>query len=166
MKRLFSVLMLALCMLAVLSVPALGEGTDATTSASVSNFYGDYALTGDELMNAMNSFSGFYIISTTNPDGTPNSAFFIFGCKKIDDTYYLQLGLAENQSRENLLANGEGLAVYAAAPSGDEGAKPYAVAGARMRFVQVTDEEVLKTLNPDGNASTLYFEIVETRPLG
>ena len=53
--------------------PALAE-VDAFTSASVTDFYGDNALTGDELMNAINSFSGFYLVCTTNPDGAPTQA--------------------------------------------------------------------------------------------
>ena len=58
--------------LAVSAMPAvLAEDTDAFTSASVSSYYGDSALTGDDLMNAINSFSGTYLICTTNPDGTP-----------------------------------------------------------------------------------------------
>ena len=57
--------------LAVSAMPAvLAEDTDAFTSASVSSYYGDFALTGDELMNAINSFSGTYLVCTTNPDGT------------------------------------------------------------------------------------------------
>lgn len=159
-KLLIALMLLALALL----VPALAE--DAVSSASVSDFYADAALTGDDLMDALNSFSGFYIISTVNPDGTPLSAFFIYGCVKLEDTYYLQLGLAENQSRQNLIANGKGMAVYAAAPSSEEGAKPFAVSGARMTFEIVTDEELLGALNPQGGGSTLFGKIVSVRPLG
>lgn len=166
MKNLIKALALACAMLTLLILPALAEDADVFSSASVADFYGSAALTGDELMDAINSFSGFYLVSTTNPDGSPNSAFFIYGCVKLEDKYYLQMGLAENQSRENLLANGEGLAVYAANPSGEADAKPYAVSGARMRFTQVTDEELLKALNTSGSEATLYFEITEVRPLG
>mgnify|MGYP000987549895 CR=1 FL=1 len=74
--------------LAVSAMPAvLAEDTDAFTSASVSSYYGDFALTGDELMNAINSFSGTYLICTTNPDGTPNAGVFIFACVKNEDKY-------------------------------------------------------------------------------
>lgn len=163
-NRLFA-LLLALVM--VLPVCALAEDTaDTVTSASVADFYGSSALTGDDLMNAINSWSGFYIISTTNPDGTPNSAYFIYSMVKHNDHYYLQLGLAENQSKANLLANGEGLAVYAASPSTEEGAKPYAVSGARIRFQAVEDQEVLAALAEQGSASSMFFEVVEVRPLG
>lgn len=113
--------------------PALAE-VDAFTSASVTDFYGDNALTGDELMNAINSFSGFYLVCTTNPDGSANAGYFIYGCAELDGKYYLKMGLAENQSRQNLLTNGEGLAVYAATPAGGEEDELYAVSGARDAF--------------------------------
>ena len=159
MKKLLIALML-LCL--ALSVSALAE--DAVSSASIADFYGETALTGDDLMNAIHSFSGFYLITTTNPDGSPLSAFFIYGCVKNEDAYYLQLGLAENQSRQNLIANGEAMAVYAALPEAD--AKPYPVAGARMWLKQVTDEALSNTLNRAGREGTLFFEIVTVRPLG
>lgn len=166
MKKSLRVLLLFCTMLLLAVMPAIAEETDAVTSASVADFYGDSALTGDDLMDAINSFSGFYIVSTTNPDGTPNSAFFIYSMLKNEDTYYLQMGLAENQSKQNLLSNGEGLAVYAATPSSEEDAKPYAVSGARMWFKQVTDEELLKTLNTSDSETALFFEVTEIRPLG
>ena len=153
-------------LLAAALVPSMAEGADAVSSASVADFYGAAALTGDELMDAINSTSGFYLVSTTNPDGTPNSAYFIFAMRKNEDKYYLQLGLAENQSKQNLAANGEGLAVYADTPSSEEGAKPYAVSGARIRFKAVTDEDLLKVLNPEGREGSLFFEVTEVRPLG
>ena len=62
MLRLVMLLMAALLACA----PAMAE-VDAFTSASVTDFYGDNALTGDELMNAINSFSGFYLL--TNGEG-------------------------------------------------------------------------------------------------
>ena len=145
--------------------PALAE-VDAFTSASVTDFYGDNALTGDELMNAINSFSGFYLVCTTNPDGTANAGVFIFACVKNEDKYYIQMGLAENQTKQNLLRTGEALAVYAANPSTEEGAKPYITAGARMVLQQVTDEELLKVLNVKGSETALFFEITEIKPLG
>lgn len=164
MKKLIQSLLLAALMLVLLAVPAMAE--DAVSSASVADFYADTALTGDDLMNAVNSFSGFYIISTTNPDGTPNSAFFIYSIVKNEDKYYLQLGLADNQSKANLEANGEGLAVYAANPSSEEGAKPYAVAGARIRFKALEDPSLAEVLNASGRPGAMFFEITEIRPLG
>ena len=162
MKKLIALL---LCLMMVLPVAALAEETvDTFTSASVANFYGDYGLVGDDLMNAVNSQSGCYIVCTTNPDGSPNAGYFIFAIKKLDDKYYLQLGLAPNQSKLNLEANGEGLAVYAANPV--EGAKPYAVSGARIRFVAIQDQAVIDALMADARQGAMFFEIVDVQPLG
>ena len=164
MKNLLKTLLLSCLMVALLAVPAMAE--DAVSSASVADFYADTALTGDDLMNAINSFSGTYLISTTNPDGTPNTAFFIFSMVKHEDQYYLQLGLAENQSKANLADNGEGLAVYAANPDIAGGAKPYPVAGARIRFKALEDASLAETLNTSGRPGAMFFEITEIRPLG
>lgn len=163
MKKLLALL---LTLMMVLPMAALAEETvDAFTSASVSNFYGDYGLTGDDLMNAVNSQSGCYIVCTTNPDGSPNAGYFIFAIKKVEDKYYLQLGLAPNQSLANLTANGEGLAVYAANPV--EGAKAYAVSGARIRFVAIEDQAIVDALTAEaGRPGAIFFEIVEVLPLG
>ena len=160
MKK-FAALLLALMM--VLPMAAMAE--DAFTSASVANYYGQFGLTGDDLMNAVNSQSGCYIVNTTNPDGSPNAGYFIFAIKKLDDKYYLQLGLAPNQSQMNLNANGEGLAVYAANPV--EGAKPYAVSGARIRFVAIQDQAIVDALAAEvARPGALFFEIVDVQPLG
>ena len=161
MKK-FLVLFVALMMVMPM---AFATEADTFATASVADYYAANALTGDALMNAVNGQSGCYLISTTNPDGTPNTAYFIFAIKKLDDKYYLQLGLAENQSKANLLANGNGLAVYAANPEAD--AKPYAVAGARIRFVAIEDQAIVDTLNADAaRPGALFFEIVEVKPLG
>ena len=159
MKK-FAALLLALMM--VLPMAAMAE--DAFTSASVANYYGQYALTGDDLMNAVNSQSGCYLVCTTNPDGSPNAGYFIFAIKKLDDKYYLQLGLAPNQSSANLAANGEGLAVYAANPV--EGAMAYAVSGARIRFAAIEDQAVIDALMLDARQGAMFFEIVDVQPLG
>jgi hypothetical protein len=162
MKKLIALL---LCLLMVLPVAALAEeATDTFTSASVANYYGAYGLTGDDLMNAVNSQSGCYIVCTTNPDGSPNAGYFIFAIKKLNDKYYLQLGLAPNQSSANLNANGEGLAVYAANPV--EGAMAYAVSGARIRFAAIEDQAIIDALMLDARQGAMFFEIVDVQPLG
>ena len=155
-----------LLLAAALCLPFAALAEDAVSSASVADFYGQTALTGDDLMNAINSFSGFYLVATTNPDNSPNAAFFVFGMVKHEDHYYVQLSLAENQSRSNLLANGEGVAVYAATPSNEEGAKPFAVSGARILFQSVTDESVVEELTKNARPGAMFFEVTEIRPLG
>jgi len=166
MKNLLKILFLSCVLACMLMMPAAAESPDAVTSASVADFYADSALTGDDLMNAINSFSGTYLVSTTNPDGTPNTAFFIFSMVKHEDKYYLQLGLAENQSKTNLETSGIGQAVYAANPTGEEGAKPYPVSGARIRFKALEDPSLAEVLNASGRPGAMFFEITEIRPLG
>ena len=77
MKNLFKTLLLTLALAAMFVLPAMAE-SDTVSSASVADFYADAALTGDDLMNAINAFSGTYLVSTANPDGTPNTAFLVF----------------------------------------------------------------------------------------
>ena len=166
MKMRIVALLMAMMML-VASV-ALGEAVaspsaDTFTSASVSNYYTQYALTGDDLMNAVNGQAGFYLICTTNPDGSPNAGVFIFAIKKLNDKYYIQLGLAENQSKLNLEANGEGLAVYAANPTGDQ---TYAVSGARFYFKAIEDQAIVDELMKDARQGAMFFEITDVLPLG
>ena len=160
MKKLL-ILALALCLAAL---PALAEA-DAVTSASVNDFYADGALTGDDLMNAINAYSGFYAVASVNPDGTPNLGFYIYGCVKIDEVYYLQLGLSPNQTTANVDNGSELVAIYAALPA--EGAT-YPTSGARMQLSKVTDEalleELLKTA-PEG-FTPMYYEITSVRSLG
>ena len=146
----------------ILPMAAMAETVDTFASASVANYYG--ALTGDDLMNAVNSQTGTYLICTTNPDGSANAGVFIFGVKKLNDKYYIQLGLAENQSKANLEANGKGLAVYACLP--EEGAKPYITNGARFYFEAIEDQAVLDELLVDARQGAMFFEIVEVLPLG
>ena len=161
MKK-FAALLLVLMM--VLPVAALAEEADTFTSASVANYYGQFGLTGDDLMNAVNSQSGCYIVNTTNPDGSPNAGYFIFAIKKLNDKYYVQLGLAPNQSKLNLEANGEGLCVYAALPAAD--AKQYCVSGARFYFQAITDQAVMDELLKDARQGAMFYEITEVLPLG
>lgn len=164
MKK-FAALLLALMM--VLPMAAMAEAVespalDAFTSASVSNYYAQYALTGDELMDAVNGQAGFYLICTTNPDGSPNAGVFIFAIKKLNEKYYIQLGLAENQTKANLEATGEGLAVYAVMTAD----KPYAVSGARFYFETIADQAVVDELMKDARQGAMFYEITEILPLG
>ena len=157
---------LFLALLMSLSLVAMAESkspaADAFTSASVANYYGDFGLSGDALMDAVNSQAGFYLICTTNPDGSPNAGVFIFAIKKLNDKYYIQLGLAENQTKANLEQTGEGLAVYAAVPAD----KPYAVSGARFYFETIEDQAIVDELMKDARQGAMFFEITEVLPLG
>ena len=164
MKKLFALALIL--MLALTALPALAEGeTDAVTSASVNDFYADGKLEGDDLMNAINAYTGFYAVASVNPDGTPNLGFYIYGCVKIEEKYYLQLGLSPNQTTANVDAGSELVAMYAALPA--EGAT-YPTSGARMTLSKVTDEALLEALlatAPQG-FTPMYYEITSVRSLG
>ena len=160
MKKLL-ILSVVLCLIVL---PVMAEpAADAFTSASVNNYYGK--IEGDDLMNAINSFTGFYAIATVNPDGTPNIGFFIYGCVKVEETYYLQLGLSPNQTTANIDNGSEVVAMYAQLPA--EGAT-YPTSGARLSLKKVTDETVLAKLletAPQGY-QPMYYEITAVTPLG
>ncbi len=165
MKK-FAALLLVLMM--VLPMAAMAEAVqspaaDVFSSASVANYYAQYALAGDDLMTAANSQSGTYLVITVNPDGSPNAGYFIFAIKKLNDKYYIQLGLAENQSKANLEATGEGLAIYVANTL--EG-MTYTVSGARFYFKAIEDQAVIDALMADARQGAMFFEITEVLPLG
>ena len=164
MKKLLA---LVLALMMVLPFAAMAEEVDTFTSASQSNFYGQYALVGDELMDAVNDWygeaiKGTYLVCTTNPDGSPNAAVFIFGIKKLGDKYYIQLGLADNQSKANLARTGEGLAVFGFANEG----MTFGTGGARFYFKAIEDQAITDELMKDARATQMFFEITEVLPLG
>ena len=145
---------------------ALDESVvEAVSSASVVDYYGEYGLSGDELMEAVNTPSGSYVVATVNEDGTAQAGFFVYSMLKEGDTYYLMLGLAENQTRENLERTGEGVALYAANPDKDAQAQ-YAVSGARMGLELVTDEALVQKLNTSGYDTAMLCEVKWVKTLG
>jgi len=163
MKKWFSIL-LAILMLS--SVAALAEEADAVSSASVQDYYADRGVFGDELMDAINSFSGFYAVSTVNEDGTPQLGYYIYSCYKHEDTYYIGLGIAENQTRVNIENGSEAIAMYAKLPP-EDGTDNYASYGARMWLKPVEDENLIKELVPEQYAATIILmEVTAVRSLG
>ena len=157
----------------LLAVPAYASAestaesaaTDAVSSASVNDFYTDYAISGDELMDAINSFNGFYAVATANEDGTPQLAYFVYSMLKEGDTYYLMLGLEENQTRSNLERTGTATAMYAVRPT-DDAQPQYAVSGARMDLELVTDEKLAAELNESGYDTAMFCAVKAVSSLG
>ena len=142
-----------------------GVEIDSVSGASVTDYYGDFGISGDELMEAVNTPSGSYVIATVNEDGTPLAGFFIYSMVKDGDDYYLLLGLAENQTRANLERTGQAMALYAANPDKDAPAQ-YAVSGARMQLELVTDESLIEKLNTSGYDTTMFCKVTQVRSLG
>ena len=58
------------------------------------------------------------------------------------------------------------VAVYAATPSSEGGRKAVPPRPARIRFKAITDEAVAAALAENANEATLFFEVVDVRPLG
>lgn len=146
------------------SIPEAVE-VEAVSGASVKDYYGDFGLEGDELMEAVNTPSGSYVISTVNEDGTPLAAYFIYSMVKDGEDYYLLLGLADNQTRVNLERTGEAMALYSANPEKDAPAQ-YAVSGARMQLELITDEELASKFNNTGYDTTMVCKVTNVRSLG
>ena len=163
MKKTLSILLA--CILAACCACAAAETVDTVTTASVANYYG--ALTGDELMDAVNSYTGFYAVASVNPDGTPNIAYFIYGMKKLNDVYYVQLGINPNQTTVNIENGSALIAMYGAIPAPDTQPQS-ATTGAKMVLKKVEDQaildELLKTA-PEG-FTPMYYEVTEVRPIG
>ena len=154
----------SVCMAKEEDIPE-GEVVEGVSSASVMDFYGDFGISGDELMDAINSYTGSYVVSTVNEDGTPHIGFYVYSMVKDGEDYYLQLGLAENQTRVNLERTGVAMALYAANPD-PEADNQYAVTGARMNLELVTDEELIGKLNTTGYDTTMICKVTGTRSLG
>lgn len=160
MKKL---LLSLLCLTLLLSSAAFcEEEVDAVSSASVSYYFD--GIDGDELMEAINSYTGFYAIASVNPDGTPNIAFFIYGMVKLEDKYYVQLGINPNQTSINIENGSDLMAMYGKTPE----AFPYASVGARMYLTLVTDEATLQALSAFSPAgfTPYYLEVTKTVPMG
>lgn len=79
---------------------AADEGADAVTSASVTNYYGPAA---DFEYLAQVTFNGVVVVSTTNPDGSPNAAVLI---PSLFESQYLIMRMAPNQTAVNLAEDG------------------------------------------------------------
>lgn len=160
MKKLLAIVLSVL--LALSCVAMAEENVDAISSASTVYYFD--GISGDELMDAINSYTGFYAVASVNADGTPNIAFFVYGMVKLNDTYYVQLGLSPNQTTLNIDNGSKLMAMYGMNPD----KFPYASVGARMYLSRVEDEETLAGLSAFSPAgfTPLYYEVTKTVPMG
>ena len=108
MKKLLSLL---LVFALLIPVAALGETVDAVSTASVTDYYGTI-MTNADLVASISAYNGFFAVATVNPDNTPNIGFFIFSAAEYEGKLYLQFGLAENQTRANMIAGSAVTAMY------------------------------------------------------
>lgn len=141
MKR-FVALLLAALMLCSVSFALADESVDAFTSASVKTWYPDSCLDGQELVDAINAFSGFYVVATTNPDGTPNLAFVGFRADLRDDGIYLMLGMMDDQTAQNLDRTKQGVAFFMNNVYNHEEGNTWAGARMDLEVTEATSSEM------------------------
>ena len=160
MKKFLCILTCAVLALSLVCVAE--QEVDAVSSASTASYFD--GISGDELMDAINSCTGFYAVASVNSDGTPNIAYFIYAMVKLNDTYYLQLGLSPNQTTLNIDNGSSLMSMYGKTPE----AYPYASVGARMYLQKVVDEETLLALSAFSPAgyTPLYYKVTKTVPMG
>ena len=153
-----------LCCAALAEQEGLPEGKSVDGVSSASTVYYFDAIDGDELMDAINSYTGFYAVASVNSDGTPNIAYFIYAMAKLDGEYYLQLGLSPNQTTLNIENGSDLMAMYGKSPE----LYPYASTGARMYLKKVEDENELQALSAFSPAgyTPLYYRVVNVVPMG
>ncbi len=112
--------MSAVVVLAVCIVLLTGHGgmaaadTYAITGASQETYYYEPAADFEQLEEM--TFNGVVVVSTTNPDGSPNAAVII---PSLLDDQYLIMRMAPNQTGENLRDDGRAV-VTAFVPAADE----------------------------------------------
>ncbi len=121
MKKLYlniSVMVLPLAFLALSAAPSFGtEDVDAIASASKKFYYAKSSLTGEMLQRLINSHQAAFVLSTTNPDNSPNAGFFI--PEMLSDST-IKFGLADNQTRRNIERTRKAvLTVYKSSPDAD-----------------------------------------------
>ncbi len=84
-----------------LALPALcaDNAPDGVTGASRKNYYVKTSLTGQALQEVINSHKAAFVLSTTNPDNSPNAGVFI---PAMASDSIVKFGLADNQTRQNI----------------------------------------------------------------
>ncbi len=169
-------LTLAILICFVLVLPSQALESDVFTSASLRNFYPP-AASFEEL--AALTFNGVVVISTTNPDGSPNAAVII---PSIFKEQYVIMRMAPNQTLENLERDGR-MVITAFVPKiGGESEEPLSYAavrryGARIYCIVMEQdreyEEVVKEWNEQVEderyvlpLGTPIFRIVRVAPVG
>lgn len=140
---------------------------DPFTSASVPLDKYDLGATPQSFIDA--GYTGTYLISTVNPDGTANVGYLIFGLKVYEGGYYLVMN-EKKQSGINLARNGEGVLVWAAnydAEGSIEG-KNWSTLGLKMTINIVAETDpAYKALMPENPSSpTHVYKVVSYVALG
>lgn len=139
---------------------------DTISKASTKYYYEKSALQGKDLVDAVNARSGSFTYATTNEDGSPNLAVFGFG---MIDEKYAMAGITASQSLENIKRNKIAVvSFYQYNPKAED--KLERNKGARLIIKLIEDKAKIDELKAKtqgkSNESTIFFEIVQTKPLG
>ncbi len=160
MKKLYlgiSVMVLIFAVLALCATSSFcDEDIDAVTTASKKFYYAKSSLTGEMLQELINSHHAAFVLSTTNPDNSPNAGFFI---PEMPSNSTIKFGLANNQTRQNIERTKKAvLTVYKASPDADRKTRHQ---GARL-ILRLDEKKSKNKLTH----KMLIMEIVKVLPLG
>ncbi len=148
-----TVMFLSLCMVETSSGT---EQVDAFTSASKKNHFSNTCLKGDALMKVIKNHDAAFVLSTTNPDNSPNAAVFMPG---IVSENTLKFGLADNQSRKNIERTKKAVLTVYKLSYNKTGKNKHQ--GARLFLELVEDETVNKKSH-----TVFIMKIQRVMPLG
>lgn len=163
MKKLSGSILVFLMILISVSLLA-DSAADAISAASKQNYYTGSSLTGEELFNALQNRELAISVATVNPDNTPNAAVVI---PSVVDSETLMFGLADNQTRMNLLERKLAvITAYKYNPTAES--KTERNIGARILVEYIDNEDEVATLMEKSGAKegTLFVRILKVLPIG
>ena len=165
MKKTFILMTIMLFVLmASFLVAAVEPSIDSISSASVTNYYQKSSLEGEALFDALRDRRGAIVVSTTNSDGSPNAGIVIPG---VVDENTLMFGLAENQTKVNLIARKYAvITTYIYKPDAQD--KLERNRGARIIVSYISDQAEIDRLIQQTGAreGTIFVKVEKVLPLG
>ncbi len=153
--KIYQIILLFVCSLVFFCSAAFGADVDGVAGASKKNYYQQSSLTGDELLKVIKNRDAAFVLSTTNPDNSPNAGVFIPGV--VSDSV-LKFGMAKNQTALNIKRTRKAvLTVYRLLP--DQSGK-HRHQGARLIL------ELLEGEKAQQSARIIQMKIKRVLPLG
>ena len=151
-KNLIVCFVAAFCLLFSTALAAVTvDMVDGVAGASKKNYYEKTSLTGEKLFEAIKSCKVAFVLSTTNPDGSPNAGVFIPGV--VSDSV-LKFGMAQNQTALNIKRTKQAVLTVYQLVEGESGKKNLHY-GARLVLELVESED-----------KALHLKIKSVLPLG
>lgn len=160
-KKLFGCFMLVMFLAASF---AQAEEIDALSSASTKNYFEKDSLTGEKLFEELKKHQGAISVATVNADGSPNAAVVIPGV--VNETT-LRFGLADNQTKKNLLERKYAVITYYKYTIGEDG-KMKERSGARIVVKAIEEDAAITKLQKEtkARAGTIFVKIMKILPFG